>query len=177
MLCLDDAFALSLGSEQQADLFLLGQHIISTNLQSKTKQREICVKLHQTVTIKCFSLQKQIVNSCSWFQFHNPVVKLISSGAFKCTEGLNATPYNTENKGKAVNQCKAVKQQVCQSMHSVINRLIPDIISVVSQQLNQQNHRDRQASSQICLIFFGLLQQKEIWYSTPDSSCWPVYKQ
>lgn len=107
MLRLDDAFALSLGSEQQADLFLLGQHIISTNLQSKTKRREICVKHHQTVTIKGFGLQKQIVNSCSWFQFHNPVANLISSGAFKCAEGLNATPYNTENKGES-----------CQSMRS-----------------------------------------------------------
>lgn len=37
MLRRDDAFAPSLGSEQQADLFLLGQHIISTNLQSQTK--------------------------------------------------------------------------------------------------------------------------------------------
>lgn len=60
MLRLDDAFALSLGSEQQADLFLLGQHIISTNLQSKTKQRGICVEQHQTVTGKGFGLQKQM---------------------------------------------------------------------------------------------------------------------
>lgn len=37
MLCLDVAFAGSLGSEQQADLFLLRQHIVGTNLQNKRK--------------------------------------------------------------------------------------------------------------------------------------------
>lgn len=37
VLCLDVAFAGSLGSEQQADLLLLGQHVISTNLGNETK--------------------------------------------------------------------------------------------------------------------------------------------
>lgn len=37
MLCLDVAFARPLGSEQQADLFLLRQHIIGANLQNKGK--------------------------------------------------------------------------------------------------------------------------------------------